>query len=133
MTQKILVASLAIWLAASISSILKFMERKQLTIANVLTSLFIPVFLVIFMVDLFGYVYQTDFLSLTLSRKIVRSVNFLFIEIQIVPLMHTMLIESFCSMQAKSAEPKIISFDFRKSESGKRALEDLHERIFRVR
>ena len=133
MTQKILVASLTIWLACSVASMLKFMERKQLTIANVLTSLFIPVILVMFMVDLFGHVYQTDFRSLTFSRKIVRSVNFLFIEMQIVPLMHTMLIEAFCSMQAESTEPKIISFDFRKSESGKRALEDLRERVFLVR
>ena len=85
------------------------------------------------MVDLFGHVYQTDYRSLPLSRKIVRSVKFLLIEIQIVPLMHTMLIEAFCSMQAESTEPKIISFDFRKSESGKRALEDLRERIFPVR
>ena len=101
MTQKILVASLAIWFAASISSILKFMERKQLTIVNVLTSLLIPAFLAMFMVEFFGYVYQTDFRSLTLSRKIVRSVKFLLIEIQIVPLMYTMLIESFCSIKAE--------------------------------
>ena len=132
MTQKILVASLVIWLACSIASILKFMERKQLTIANVLTSLIIPIFLAVFMVDIFGHVYQTDFRSLPLPRKILRSFKFMFIEIQIVPLMHTMLIESFCSMQTES-EPQIIFFDFRKSESGKRALKDLRERIFLVR
>ena len=54
-----------------------------------------------FMVVLFGHVYQTDFRSLPLSRKIVRSVKFLLIEIQIVPLMYTMLIESFCSIKAE--------------------------------
>lgn len=132
MTQKILVASLVIWLACSIASILKFMERKQLTIANVLTSLIIPIFLVVFMVDLFEHVYQTDFRLLPLPRKIVRSFKFLLIEIQIVPLMHTMLIKAFCSMQVKS-KPQIISLGFRKSESGKRALEDLREIIFLVR
>ena len=99
MTQKILVVSLVIYLACSIASILKFMERKQLTIVNVLNSLIIPIFLAVFMVDLFGHVYQTDFRSLPLPRKILRSFKFLLIEIQIVPLMHTMLIESFCSIK----------------------------------
>lgn len=84
------------------------------------------------MVDLFGHVYQTDFRSLPLPRKILRLFKFMFIELQIVPLMHTMLIESFCSMQAES-KPQIISFGFMKSASGKRALEDLREIIFLVR
>lgn len=132
MTQKVLIGALIIYLACSVASILKFMERKQLTIANVLTSLIIPIFLAVFMVDLFGYVYQTDFRSLPLPRKILRSFKFMFIEIQIVPLMHTMLIKSFCSMQAES-KPQIISFGFMKSASGKRALEDLREIIFLVR
>ena len=101
MTQKILVVSLIIRLACSVASVLKFMERKQLTIANVLISLLVPLFLAIFMIDLFGHVYQTDFRSLPFSRKILRSLKFVLIEIQIVPLMHTMLIESFCSIKAE--------------------------------
>lgn len=101
MTQRVIIVSLVIWLACSVASMLKFMERKQLTSANVLISLIIPLFLVMFMIDLLGHVYQTDFRSLPFSRKILCSLKFMSIEIQIVPLIHTMLIESFCSVKAE--------------------------------
>ena len=129
MTQKVVIVLMIICLAFSVASIIKFAERKQLTSFSLLTSMFMPIFHLIFMVYFFLYVYRRDFRLITFPDRFFCAIKFVFIELQIIPLIHTTVIDMFCCLQ-KEERAKVIFFNFKKSTVPARlAIENLHGRI----
>ena len=127
-TQKAMIAVMIVWLASSIASLLKFAERKQLNGFAVIVSLLTPLFLLVFMAQFSLYAYREKFTSFALPKKIFAVISFAIQEIQIVPLMHTTVINWACS-----------AIEARKSKSTNHpmkgvpvrvAIENLHWRIF---
>ena len=129
MTQNLTVALMIICLAVIFASILKFAEKNQLRISIVIASLLMPILLPTFMVSFFIYVYKKDFSSLAFPQKIIRMFRFMLLEIQIIPLIHTTLINMICETQE---EPKFKLFFplIKKNIFNRMAVESLHEKCF---
>lgn len=128
MTQKVIIVLMIICLAFSLASIIKFAERKQLTGFSLMVSMFMPILYLIFMMHFFVYVYRRDLQLIIFPDRFFCTVKFVFIELQITPLIHTTIINMFCCLQ-KEERAKVIFFDFKKSAPAKVAVEDLHGRI----
>lgn len=128
MAQKMIIALMIVCLALCIASIIKFVERKQLTVFSLAFSMFMPIFCLMFMVYFFVYVYQKDFRLIAFPNRFFCSVKFIFTEIQIIPLIHTTVIDIFCCSQKENCA-EVFSFRLKKSTPAKVAVEDLHGRI----
>lgn len=128
MTQKLIIVLMIICLAFSVASIIKFAERKQLTGFSLMVSMFMPILHLIFMTYFFIYVYRRDLQLIVFPDRFFYAVKFVFIELQITPLIHTTIINMFCCLQ-KEESAKVIFFNFKKSTPAKVVVEDLHGRI----
>ena len=129
MTQNFTIALMIICLAVIVASILKFAEKNQLHISTVIASLLMPILLPMFIVSFFIYVYKKDFSSLTFSKKNIKMFRFMLLEIQIIPFIHTTLVNIICEAQE---EPKFKPvFPLIKNNIFNRmTVESLHEKYF---
>ncbi len=128
MTQKVIIVLMIICLAFSVASIIKFAEKKQLTGFSLAVSMFMPILHLIFMMHFFVYVYRRDLQLIVFPDRFFCAVKFVFIELQITPLIHTTIINMFCCLQ-KDESTKVSFFNFKRSTPAKMAVEDLHGRI----
>lgn len=130
MTQKIVIALLIVCLAASIASVLKFAERNQFRSSTFVISLLMPFFLVFFMFDFGLYVYKKDLRCVKFPEKINSVFRFILLEIQIVPLIHTKLVEMFCDILK---DKKVTIFQVKKNILVRAAAEDLRGKVFSIK
>ena len=128
MTQKVIITLMIIFLAVIVASILKFAEKNQVHTSTIAASFFMPILLPMFMIYFFMYVYKKDFLAFAFTRKIIQIFRFIFLEIQITPLIHTTLIDIICCLQ-KEPDSKFVIFQFKRSSPAKVAVENLHGRV----
>lgn len=129
MIQKIVIALIIVFLAILTASILKFAEKKQLDVSSVIYSFFSPFFLVILMIRFFVYVYDNDLRPLPISKRFLCAFKFMVIEIQFIPIMHTTLINTICSVKEET-NSKIEITQLGRSAPTQTVIKGLHGIIF---
>ena len=125
-----IIALIIVCLGTCIASILKLAERKELTVSRAAYSMLMPILVLLFMVHFFRYVYKKNLKELAFREKIFDTIKFVFIEIQIIPLIHTAMVDGIASLQEESSLSKI-SFPLdKKNKFLKVLIEDFHQKKF---
>lgn len=130
METKVIIALIIVCLGTCIASILKLAARKQLTVFGVFFSMLMPILMLRFMVHFFRHVYKKNIKELAFPGKFFDTIKFVFIEIQIIPLIHTAMVDGIASLQEELSLSKI-SFPLdKKNKFLKVLIEDFHQKKF---
>lgn len=92
MEQKLVIAALIVYFAVFIASIIKFSAKKQLSVFSVILSVFMPVFLIWFLVNFNIYVWKQDVKKLPVLKVFLITFWILITEISMIPAMHTVVV-----------------------------------------
>ena len=92
MEQKLIIATLIMYFALFIASIIKFSAIKQLSIFSAIFSFFVPVFLIWFLVNFNTYVWKKYAKKLHILKVIPTVFRLLTAEISMIPAMHTVVV-----------------------------------------
>lgn len=96
MAQKILIASLTIWLAVSVASVLKFTVRKQLNMFVAVLSLLMPLEFLCLMIKVNALFLEQDLKRFSLAKKVSLTFKFIMFQIRFAPSIHTIFIDGIC-------------------------------------
>lgn len=129
MIQKVIITLMIIYLAICFASIVKFVERGRFTGTAILLSLCMPVLLLKFMSDFFVRSYVKSLRSLTLPKKIFGVPKFAFHALQLMPLVHTAIIDAICYCFQREMNTKGLFSQFKLSTPVRVARENLREKI----
>ena len=75
------------------------------------------------------YIYKNDFSSLAFPPKFIKMFRFMLLEIQIIPLIHTTLVNIICETQ-EEPKFKLVFPLIKKNIFNRMAVESLHEKCF---
>ncbi|MBR1806268.1 MAG: hypothetical protein IJ774_07785 [Selenomonadaceae bacterium] len=116
MAQKILIASLTIWLAVSVASVLKFTVRKKLNVFVAVLSFFIPLLLVRLMIKVNVLFWKDDLNHFSLVKKLSLASKFMLFQTRFAPSIHTIFIDGICRRLKENADQKNTTTYFKTDE-----------------
>ena len=96
MTQKLLIALAAVYLACSIASILKIAARKQLNVSITVLSLLMPLEFLYLMIKVNALFWEQDLKRFSFAKKVSLTFKFIMFQFQFAPSIHTIFIDGIC-------------------------------------